>query len=60
VVAECSLKPWDWAALGPVVEGAGGVVTDWAGNQLRLGADGTALASANASLHEAALKVLGG
>jgi myo-inositol-1(or 4)-monophosphatase len=60
LVAECSLKPWDWAALGPVVEGAGGVVTDWAGNPLRLGADGSALAAANPALHQAALKVLAG
>jgi len=58
VVAECSLKPWDWAALGPVVEAAGGVVTDWEGNPLRLGADGTCLASANAALHAQALASL--
>jgi histidinol phosphatase-like enzyme (inositol monophosphatase family) len=58
IVAECGLKPWDWAALAPVIEAAGGVVTDWAGEKLRLGSDGSVLAAANAALHSAALKAL--
>ncbi len=44
VVAEATMQPWDWAALVPVVEGAGGRMTDWAGRPLQLGADGTVLA----------------
>ncbi len=44
VVAEAGLKVWDWAALVPVIEGAGGSVTDWAGGALREGGDGTVLA----------------
>ena len=31
VIAETTMKLWDWAALVPVVEGAGGRVTDWSG-----------------------------
>ncbi|WP_122467051.1 MULTISPECIES: histidinol-phosphatase [Brevundimonas] len=31
LVIESGLKPWDWSALVPVVEGAGGRVTDWSG-----------------------------
>ncbi len=58
IVAESGLKPWDWAALAPVIEAAGGVVTDWAGAPLRLGADGSVLAAANAELHAAALAAL--
>jgi myo-inositol-1(or 4)-monophosphatase len=58
IVAECGLKPWDWAALAPVVEAAGGVVTDWEGKKLRLGSDGSVLAAANATLHAAALEAL--
>jgi histidinol phosphatase-like enzyme (inositol monophosphatase family) len=58
IVVECGLKPWDWAALVPVIEAAGGVVTDWSGNKLRLGSDGSVLAAANAELHAAALKAL--
>lgn len=37
LVVEDTLKPWDWAALAPILEGAGGRMTDWAGNPLRLG-----------------------
>lgn len=58
VIAEHDLKPWDWAALGPVIEAAGGVVTDWAGAPLKLGCDGSVLASANAALHAEALTQL--
>jgi myo-inositol-1(or 4)-monophosphatase len=58
IVAESGLKPWDWAALAPVVEASGGVVTDWSGRKLRLGSDGTILAAANAALHAAALAAL--
>jgi myo-inositol-1(or 4)-monophosphatase len=58
IVAETGLKPWDWAALVPVIEAAGGVITDWAGAPLRLGCDGSVLAAANAELHAAALRAL--
>ncbi len=58
IVAECGLKPWDWAALAPVIEAAGGVITDWSGQTLRLGCDGSVLAAANPALHAAALAVL--
>lgn len=37
LVVETTLKPWDWAALVPVVEGAGGRMTDWRGRPLALG-----------------------
>ncbi|MDE1907127.1 MAG: histidinol phosphate phosphatase, partial [Rhodospirillales bacterium] len=58
LIAEHDLKPWDWAALGPVIESAGGVVTDWSGAPLKLGADGSVLASANRTLHNEALAIL--
>ena len=35
VVAEATLKLWDWAALVPVISGAGGSITDWSGQPLR-------------------------
>lgn len=38
VIVEADLKMWDWAALLPVIEGAGGRMTGWRGD--RLGADG--------------------
>jgi len=50
VIAECDLKIWDWAALVPVIEGAGGRLTDWSGAPMRPGGDGRALAVGDAAL----------
>jgi myo-inositol-1(or 4)-monophosphatase len=44
VIVECDLKPWDWAALLPVIQGAGGRVTDWQGNSPRSDGDGRVIA----------------
>lgn len=44
LVVEAGLKVYDWAALVPVVEGAGGAITDWAGNPLKRGSDGRVVA----------------
>ena len=60
LIAEHDLKPWDWVALAPVIEAAGGVVTDWSGAPLKLGCDGSVLASANRALHDEALAILNG
>jgi myo-inositol-1(or 4)-monophosphatase len=44
IIAESGMKPWDWAALVPVIEGAGGRITDWNGRPLRMDGDGRVLA----------------
>ena len=44
VVCEANLKLHDYAALVPVVEGAGGVMCDWNGDPLHAGSDGHVLA----------------
>lgn len=56
VVAEANLGYYDIAPLVPLIEAAGGVVTDWSGRPLRSG--GRALAAANPVLLEAALRAL--
>jgi len=43
-IAECTMKIWDWAALVPIVTGAGGSMTDWQGQPLTAQSDGTVLA----------------
>jgi myo-inositol-1(or 4)-monophosphatase len=50
VVAERDLKVWDWAALVPVVEGAGGHMCDWRGERLTLESKGDAVAVGDARL----------
>jgi histidinol phosphatase-like enzyme (inositol monophosphatase family) len=58
VVVEAGLKAYDFAALVPVIEGAGGVITDWHGKPLDLLSDGRVVALGDRSLHEAALRAL--
>lgn len=55
LVIESGLKLYDWAALVPVVEGAGGRMTDWTGAPLRLGSDGRVIAAGDLALVEAVL-----
>jgi histidinol phosphatase-like enzyme (inositol monophosphatase family) len=58
VIVESDLKPWDWAALVPVITGAGGSVTDWAGAPLRLDGPGKVLALGNPALLPEAVRLL--
>ena len=44
VVCEAGLKLHDWAALVPVIEGAGGTMCDWNGDPLHAGSTGHVLA----------------
>jgi inositol-phosphate phosphatase/L-galactose 1-phosphate phosphatase/histidinol-phosphatase len=58
LVVEASLKPYDYCAMVPIIEGAGGVFTDWQGEPLGLASDGRVLAAGNRRLHAAALALL--
>jgi len=58
IVAERTMKVWDWAALVPVVEGAGGRMADWSGQRLRPDGDGTVLAVGDAALLDEAVRAL--
>jgi myo-inositol-1(or 4)-monophosphatase len=57
-IVENGLKPWDWAALVPVITGAGGSVTDWAGSPLRLDGPGEILALGDPALLPEAIRLL--
>ncbi len=56
LVLEAGLQPYDILPLVPVVEAAGGVVTDWTGAPPLTG--GYVVAAANPALHAAALAAL--
>lgn len=58
VVVEANLQPYDYMALVPVLEGAGGYITDWTGNELGLASDGRVVASGDRRLHDEALALL--
>jgi inositol-phosphate phosphatase/L-galactose 1-phosphate phosphatase/histidinol-phosphatase len=58
LVVEGDLKPYDWSALVPVIEGAGGVMTDWQGKALDLASDGRVVAAGDPALAQTARAVL--
>ncbi len=55
IVVDAGMKPYDYCALKPVIEGAGGLITDWKGQPLTIHSDGSVLAAASKELHQAAL-----
>lgn len=55
LVVESGLQLYDWAALVPVVAGAGGRMCDWHGSDLRLGATGEVIAAGDPALIEQVL-----
>ena len=53
-----NLDNFDICALVPVVEGAGGVISDWQGKPLTLESKGEIVASASEALHREVLALL--
>ena len=60
LMVEAMLQPYDYCALVPVVEGAGGRVTGWRGERLGLAGDGRMVAAGDPELHRAVVEILGG
>ncbi|MDE2230091.1 MAG: histidinol-phosphatase [Alphaproteobacteria bacterium] len=60
LVVEAGLKPYDFCALVPVIEGAGGEMSDWAGETLSLRSDGRVIAAGDPALASAARTALVG
>ena len=60
VIVEASLAPYDFMALGPVIEGAGGRITDWQGRALGLGSSGQVVAAGDPRVHATACDLLFG
>jgi len=51
-------KVFDFAPFRPIVEGAGGIVTDWAGAPLTLESSGQLLGAGDAAVHRQALDLI--
>jgi myo-inositol-1(or 4)-monophosphatase len=58
LIVETTFHRWDVAALIPVVEGAGGIITNWQGGDCSAG--GQVLAAGDARLHAEAMALLAG
>jgi len=57
LIVESAFNRWDVSALIPIVEGAGGIISDWRGNSCADG--GRILAAGDARIHAQAIKLLG-
>jgi inositol-phosphate phosphatase / L-galactose 1-phosphate phosphatase / histidinol-phosphatase len=57
-VVDFDLQPYDYLPLVPVVEAAGGTITDWRGAALGLRSDGTVIAAATRELRHAIMDQL--
>ena len=58
LVVEQILQPYDIQALIPIVEEAGGIITDWQGGNAMHG--GQIIAAGDAAVHKAAMEILNG
>ena len=58
IVIDPGLKIFDYAALIPIIEEAGGVVSDWEGNKLELKNNARMLACSSEEVWRAAIEVI--
>lgn len=58
VICETQMAPYDRLALAPVVQGAGGVITNWRGEEISLSSGTEVLAAGSPALHQAALQII--
>ena len=58
IVFEDTLKAHDYMALVPIIQGAGGVITDKYNNPVTLGSDGSVVATANSLIHKQAINLI--
>ncbi|MCP3690534.1 MAG: inositol monophosphatase [Gammaproteobacteria bacterium] len=58
LVIDYGLKPYDYFSLIPLIEGAGGLITDWQGQSLTMQSGGEVLSAATPDLHKQALALL--
>lgn len=50
----------DYLALVPIIEGAGGLITDWEGDMLTIHSGGRFIAAGDAKVHAQSLKIISG
>ena len=57
IIIETGLKNYDFCALVPVVEEAGGIITDWGGKKLDINSNGQILACGDKAVHAQILEI---
>jgi inositol-phosphate phosphatase/L-galactose 1-phosphate phosphatase/histidinol-phosphatase len=60
LMVDAKMSIYDYLAAVPVIEGAGGVMTDWQGKPMTLKSGDRVLAAGDPRLHEAVMGILNG
>ena len=60
LMVDAKMSIYDYLAAVPVIEGAGGVMTDWQGKPMTLKSGDRVLAAGDPRLHEVVMKILNG
>ncbi|MDB2550339.1 inositol monophosphatase family protein [Rickettsiales bacterium] len=58
IIIEHGLNNYDFLALVPIIESAGGVITNWQGEKLNVNSDGRVIATSSQYLHELTINYL--
>jgi len=58
IIVEADLDTHDYLALIPVIEGAGGIITDWEGKTLSPASDGRIVAAGDRRVHAEVLELM--
>lgn len=58
LAVESGMQPYDYLSHAVIVESAGGTITDWEGQRLRIDSPGSVVAAGDAAVHAAALNAL--
>jgi inositol-phosphate phosphatase / L-galactose 1-phosphate phosphatase / histidinol-phosphatase len=58
IIIEHGLNNYDFLALVPIIESAGGVITDWEGKRLNINSDGRVIAASSKYLHNLSINYL--
>ena len=58
IVVDAALKLYDFCALLPIIEGVGGIISDWTGEKISLQCNGNIIASAAKNLQKTTLEFL--
>jgi len=57
---DAGFEPCDYLALVPIIEGAGGLITDWTGRALHIHSGGCFIAAGDARVHAQSLEIIAG
>ncbi len=57
IIIETGLNNYDYCALVPIIEEAGGIITDWSGNKVDINSNGKILACGDKRVHDEILRI---